>query len=107
MDVTQASRVSSLNISRDHETASPISESFTESMINRLHSVMSTLGDANEDLSMLTDRMFGPAVQGATASGGGSPTSPARADILFEMVEQLQRRAASVTSLARGLNSRI
>jgi len=89
------------------ENAAAITESFTESMVNRLHSVMSTLGDANEDLSMLTDRMFGPSPSPVAGASGAKDPGCSRAEILFEMVESIQRRALNITSLARGLNSRI
>jgi len=108
MDANYAAQLNSQAISAKAYGVEPSSDTFTENMVSRLNAVLSTLGEPDNDLSMLRDRLFGPVAETQAGNHGvaGGPIN-SRAEILFELVESLQRRASSVASLARGLNSRI
>ena len=84
------------------------SQSFVDGLMERLGNLSATLVDPDNDLSMLRDRMFGPPAETALdRTGTTGPGSISRAESVFDLIESIQRRASSVASLARGLNSRI
>jgi hypothetical protein len=100
MDIYATDRPQTLGVRED--------ETFTRHLQERIKGLLSTLGEAHADLSMLGERMFGSST-GQTASGDSKDVAPSvgRAGDIMAMLDRAQTQAARVSTQAHGLNTRI
>lgn len=84
------------------------SSSLLYSINSRLEIVASRLIDANTDLSMLRDRVFGPSPATAQSLGKAGPSAPpTMAESVHNWLDTISGHLDATADLARGLYARI
>lgn len=88
------------------DSSQAVVDTFTGRVVDKLQAILRGTDEAGADLSMLNDRMFGPAPQ-AGSTGTGPQPPQARAEQIDVLLDQVAARVAQLGALASGLNARL
>lgn len=82
-------------------------EQWTDSVLDRLRNIRSIVTDADAEVRMVSERMFGVVPEKGESAMGSQPLSGSKADEINRMIDDLHERALEVTRRARRFNSRL